>query len=308
MRRSAAFLLVLGLLSGFALATAPEVIEPTSMYLSGYYAFSSTGDDSMLSISGLTLEFEGYGVDDPAIVNYDTSVITEFTLYRDGQATGDQLTDIVTRSWSVDDETNKTVAELQIKLEAHILTPGAYNATWKYKGQLQASETCTVNPKAEHEVKASAGLGRINDKHIAFPAYYSGGENYIKLRDIAAMLNGTEKQFDIEYRQQTRSTHLIPQQSYTPVGGEFSAIYDPNNDEPSPYPTPDWNIVQLTLGRYSLATLYVEDTPHQLYAYNIGGHQYVRIYDLANILNLKLQASDDFRQVLIDTTEAEGAQ
>jgi len=49
----------------------------------------------------------------------------------------------------------------------------------------------------------------LNDAVNAFEAYNIGGNNYFKLRDLAYVLNGTAKQFEVGYDNATKAITLI---------------------------------------------------------------------------------------------------
>lgn len=55
-------------------------------------------------------------------------------------------------------------------------------------------------------------------------AYNSSGFNYIRIRDLAMLLNGTDKQFDVEYDTEAYTVNIIPNTPYTPDGSEMSEI------------------------------------------------------------------------------------
>lgn len=54
-------------------------------------------------------------------------------------------------------------------------------------------------------------------------AYNSSGYNYIKIRDLAMLLNGTSAQFDVEYDAETNIVNMITGREYTPDGTETAA-------------------------------------------------------------------------------------
>lgn len=60
----------------------------------------------------------------------------------------------------------------------------------------------------------------VDGKEIQFEFYNINGFNYFKLRDLAYILSGTEKQFDVEYS--NGYINLVSNKSYTVVGGELS--------------------------------------------------------------------------------------
>lgn len=55
-------------------------------------------------------------------------------------------------------------------------------------------------------------------------AYTINGNNYFKLRDLAAMVNGTEKQFEVTWDENAKAIGLLSNKPYTLVGGEMGAV------------------------------------------------------------------------------------
>lgn len=52
-------------------------------------------------------------------------------------------------------------------------------------------------------------------------AYSSGGYNYIRIRDLAALLSGTSAQFDVEYDEESYTVNIISGKPYTSDGTEM---------------------------------------------------------------------------------------
>lgn len=63
----------------------------------------------------------------------------------------------------------------------------------------------------------------VNGEKTAFDAYNIGGSNYFKLRDLAYVLSGTPKQFEVSWDGEANCISLISGQAYTPVGGEMGS-------------------------------------------------------------------------------------
>ena len=61
----------------------------------------------------------------------------------------------------------------------------------------------------------------INGKEIAFDAYNINDNNYFKLRDIAFVLSGTAKQFNVDWDDEANAISLTSGASYNAVGGEM---------------------------------------------------------------------------------------
>lgn len=55
-------------------------------------------------------------------------------------------------------------------------------------------------------------------------AYNSSGYNYIKIRDLAVLLDDTSARFDVEYDAQTNVVNMLTGRKYTPDGTETTAV------------------------------------------------------------------------------------
>lgn len=62
----------------------------------------------------------------------------------------------------------------------------------------------------------------VNESKVAVSSYSINGYNYFKLRDIAMMVNGTAKQFNVGYNNKTKAVEIITGTPYSAVGGELS--------------------------------------------------------------------------------------
>lgn len=62
----------------------------------------------------------------------------------------------------------------------------------------------------------------VDGKKIAFDAYSINDNNYFKLRDLAFVLNGTAKQFEVGYDEKNNAIALTSGKPYTVAGGEMS--------------------------------------------------------------------------------------
>ena len=62
----------------------------------------------------------------------------------------------------------------------------------------------------------------VNGENVAFDAYNINDNNYFKLRDLAFILSGTEKQFEVSWDGANNAIILTSGLSYTPDGGEMT--------------------------------------------------------------------------------------
>ena len=116
--------------------------------------------------------------------------------------------------------------------------------------------------------------------------YKIGGSNYFKIRDLAAILNGTSKQFGVGYDSATKSVTATTGQGYAkqdsdlagpPAGGNKTAV--PSND-----------------------TIYVDGAPIQAEVYKIDGSNYFKLRDLGDALGFAVDWSKE-QGMMIDTSK-----
>jgi len=77
-------------------------------------------------------------------------------------------------------------------------------------------------PSAGLVAKPTASTVLVNGENVAFDAYNIEGNNYFKLRDLAFILNGTEKQFEVGWDAANNAITLTSGKAYTTVGGEMT--------------------------------------------------------------------------------------
>ena len=128
----------------------------------------------------------------------------------------------------------------------------------------------------------------INKKAVAFEAYNIGGSNYFKLRDIAMALSGTTKQFNMDWDGVNHIVGIYSTTAYAPVGGELSL--PGKGSEISALP--------------STAIFYLDSAAIQITAYNIGGSNYVKLRDVASLLDFFVGWDGTSNTIAIDTSRS----
>ena len=136
-------------------------------------------------------------------------------------------------------------------------------------------------------VKLTNSKLNLDKKLINCNAYLIDGNNYFKLRDIAHMLSGTKKQFDVRWDNESQSINLISNNSYTIVGGEMNFIIDSDNKK----------------AIYSSVSIYKDSIRIHLDAYTIDGNNYFKLRDIAKLFDFGVDWDENTNSININTLE-----
>jgi hypothetical protein len=126
----------------------------------------------------------------------------------------------------------------------------------------------------------------VNGETQAFDAYNISDNNYFKLRDLAHVLNGTEKQFEVGYDEATRAITLTSGAVYTPVGGEMSG-----KGEGVKTPTP------------TTSKIYLDGAEVSFTAYMIDGNNYFKLRDIGQAFDFEVDWDGERQTIVIDTSK-----
>ena len=141
-----------------------------------------------------------------------------------------------------------------------------------------APKTQTVNP--------TASTVYLNGEAKAFEAYNIGGNNYFKLRDLAYVLSGTEKQFEVGYDNATKAIALTSGQPYTAQGGEMT-VGDGQPKTAAPTPS----------------QIYLDGKELNLTVYNISGNNFFKLRDLMKAVDVYVGYDNATKAITLDTSE-----
>ena len=106
--------------------------------------------------------------------------------------------------------------------------------------------------------------------------YKIGDSNYFKIRDLAAILNGTEKQFSVGYDNEKQSVTATTGQGYTKLDGDLAG--PPAGQETA---------------EASSDAIYVNGQKVEAEVYKIGGNNYFKLRDLGKALDFYVGWSKD---------------
>lgn len=124
----------------------------------------------------------------------------------------------------------------------------------------------------------------VNGKEVSFDAYNINGNNYFKLRDLATVVSGTEKQFEVEWDNEKNAINLVSDKPYTVAGGEMS-VGDGKEKT----------------GNLNTAKIYKDGEEVELTAYNINNNNYFKLRDIAQAFNIGITWDNLTMTIGIDT-------
>lgn len=139
--------------------------------------------------------------------------------------------------------------------------------------------------KVVNAMKSSQKVS-VDGKSVEISAYNIGGSNYFKLRDIAVILSGTEKEFDIGFDKEKNLINIEPGKAYSEAGDGVSEITKKNATG-----------VKKEL-RYMLDNL-----DYAVYPINIDNSNYFKFRDLAKILDFSIEYDNVKKEIMIVTKD-----
>lgn len=178
------------------------------------------------------------------------------------------------------------------------IQPGTYSFSYSwgpaYKGESilkvvdttdHSTEVTTPEvtiPEATAYYTASSMI--LNNKPVSLDAYTINDNNYIKLRDFAALVNGSEKQFEVVWSPEKGAIELLSQTPYTVAGGELTKGTASNEVAIS-----------------STSSIYKDGAIIDLTAYTINNNNHFKLRDLAKAFNIGLTWNPESNTIELNT-------
>lgn len=125
----------------------------------------------------------------------------------------------------------------------------------------------------------------VNGELIGFDAYNINGNNYFKLRDLAYVLSGTEKQFEVGWDGANNSISLTSGTVYTVIGGEMASKGTGNK---APMAT--------------TSKIVLDGKEVSFTAYNIENNNYFKLRDIGEAFDFAVIWDSDNNVIKIDTS------
>lgn len=154
---------------------------------------------------------------------------------------------------------------------------------------IQIGETAIPSaPSALSNLTATINQSKViwDGVETPFEAYTINGNNYFKLRDIAYVLSGSVKQFDVTWDGAKNAINLLTNQPYTVVGGEMTSS----------------SIQGTVVPVLNTAAIYLDGEPILLTAYTINGNNYFKLRDIAAQIQFGVSWDPVSNSIQVDTS------
>jgi hypothetical protein len=126
----------------------------------------------------------------------------------------------------------------------------------------------------------------VDGREMPFDAYFINGNNYFKIRDIAYALSGSAKQFQVTYDERTRQIDLTLNTAYTPEGDELTQSGQARS----------------AAAYLTNSEVYLNGEKLSLIAYFVNDNNYVKLRDLAAVVDFGVTYNTASRAIVIDTS------
>ena len=146
--------------------------------------------------------------------------------------------------------------------------------------------TAMVGSAATAVAKPSTHKIYLDGERVSIAAYEINGNNYFKIRDVAAILSGTNAQFDVTWDPATGNITLTDDKAYTKTGDELYAIPSTNQTAED-----------------STAPLYRDGERVNYTGYNVNDNNYYKLRDIAEDFDFGVTWEAETQSVYIETDE-----
>lgn len=154
----------------------------------------------------------------------------------------------------------------------------------------EASDSTASNIPTSELQKAAASPSsakiKVNGQDVTLQGYTINNNNFFKLRDLAMVLNGSEKQVKVDWDQENNAIALSSGLSYVAVGGELVISSDLSSKEAIP----------------TTSKIYLDSNEVSLTAYNIGGNNYFKLRDIGKTLDFGVNWNGESSTIEIVTS------
>lgn len=198
---------------------------------------------------------------------------------------------------------------------------GMYNCEPEFYGFQVGADAPTTGYNEANFTHAKGTVLEIpvDGEKIVFEAYSINNNNYVKLRDVAMALNGSDKQFNVTWNEAKKAIDLISGASYAAVGTELPVqkqlekeeAEDKEREKQGYFTSMDMGLTRFypesQNASLNTSKIYLNGTEKAFTAYNIGGNTYFKLRDLGQALDFNVGWDAETQTVTLDTSKGYGA-
>ena len=163
------------------------------------------------------------------------------------------------------------------------ISNGLYNLP-RYRISMKENESVANRLIQPETASTSQSKISVDGKLSEVSTYLIHSNNYIKLRDIASLLNGTASQVQISWDQKSGTVSVATGQAYTPTGGELSRLASN----------------KLTV-KETLSKVTINGQTQKVPAYLMHNHYYYKMRDLAKYFGFQIDWDANSKTVVLRT-------
>lgn len=140
----------------------------------------------------------------------------------------------------------------------------------------------SVNVFAGAKVSSQSIL--LDGKDTDVKGYIIQDNNYFKLRDVAALLDGKDAEFNVSYDEDRSAVIITSKSDYKKTDGDLTPLKDSDSDI-----------------RKSTHNVYVNGVRHSFNVYSIDGYNYFKLRELGKTIGFDVNFDEKNNKVLIDS-------
>ena len=248
-----------------------------AMVLSNYHLFSSAPDFNFEQNSTVGAAHDRAAANNPTLLKSTSGTASYYTKASAYNGAWDGTMKLaaytyastrLTATWSVDGQDKATVSEYPyaFSLDTNALSPGRHTVKVTFSnGQTKSQEFTSRSYSAAPTPDKLYVNGVLQTPTV----YKINDNNYFKLRDVAILLSGSEKQFALGYDASVGAVQVTTGQPYVPNGSELAGQASGSKNA---VPTSD--------------TIYIDGAKAEgLTVYQIDGNNYFKLRDLGRVLD-----------------------
>lgn len=155
----------------------------------------------------------------------------------------------------------------------------------------------------------------VDGETVVFEAYNIEGNNYVKLRDVAMAMDGTDAKFNVTWDNTKKAIDMITGASYDAVGTELPVqkqlekeeAEDKEREKQGYFTSMDMGLTRFypesQNASANTAKIYLDGEAVEMKAYNIGGNTYFKLRDLGQVLDFNVAWNAATQTVTLDTSQ-----